>query len=55
MAVLTTRIDPNSDDARVNAAAMQALVDELRAKTASVSDRGAAGDDRSITRHRERV
>ncbi len=54
MAVLTTRVDPNSDQARANSAAMQALVDELRRKTAAVSERGAAGDDRSIARHRER-
>ncbi len=33
---------------------MQALVDELRQKTATVSERGAGGDDRSIARHRER-
>ena len=33
---------------------MTALVEELRAKTATVSERGAAGDDRSIARHRER-
>src|SRR5215211_3902849 len=33
---------------------MIALVDELRARTAAVSERGAAGDERSIARHRER-
>jgi 3-methylcrotonyl-CoA carboxylase beta subunit len=33
---------------------MRALVDELRAKTRAVSERGAAGDERSIARHRER-
>ena len=33
---------------------MRALVRELRAKTAALTDRGAAGDDRSIARHRER-
>ncbi|HYI23062.1 MAG TPA: carboxyl transferase domain-containing protein, partial [Candidatus Limnocylindrales bacterium] len=54
MAVLTTRVDSNSDEARANSAAMEALVDELRAKTAAVGERGAAGDDRSIARHRER-
>ncbi|MBA3778192.1 MAG: methylcrotonoyl-CoA carboxylase [Chloroflexi bacterium] len=54
MAVLTTRIDPNSDEAHANAAAMQALVEELRGKTAVVSERGAGGDERSIARHRER-
>jgi acetyl-CoA carboxylase carboxyltransferase component len=54
MAVLTTRVDPNSDEARANAYAMRVLVEELRARTAAVSERGAAGDDRSIARHRER-
>src|SRR5512134_2467761 len=33
---------------------MTGLVAELRARTAAVSERGAAGDDRSIARHRER-
>ena len=33
---------------------MTALVAELRAKTAAVSERGAGGDDKSIARHRER-
>ncbi|HSH21567.1 MAG TPA: carboxyl transferase domain-containing protein, partial [Candidatus Caenarcaniphilales bacterium] len=54
MAVLTTRIDPASDDARANAAAMQALVDDLRARTAALAARGAAGDERSVARHVER-
>ena len=54
MAVLTTRVDPNSDEARANAAAMRTLVAELREKTRAVSERGAAGDERSIARHRER-
>ena len=54
MAVLTTRVDPNSAEARADADAMRALVEDLRARTAAVSERGAAGDDRSIARHRER-
>jgi 3-methylcrotonyl-CoA carboxylase beta subunit len=54
MAVLTTRVDPTSDEARSNASQMRALVADLRSKTAAVSARGAAGDDRSIARHRER-
>ncbi|HEX5166764.1 MAG TPA: carboxyl transferase domain-containing protein, partial [Thermomicrobiales bacterium] len=33
---------------------MRGLVAELREKTAAVSERGAAGDERSIARHRER-
>src|SRR3954466_2020615 len=54
MAILTTRVDPTSDEARANASQMRALVADLRAKTAAVSARGAAGDERSIARHRER-
>jgi 3-methylcrotonyl-CoA carboxylase beta subunit len=54
MAVLTTRVDPRSDEARANAAQMRALVAELRDKTRAISERGAAGDERSIARHRER-
>ena len=54
MAVLTTRVDPTSDEARANATAMRRLVRELRRKTAEVSERGAGGDERSIARHRER-
>src|SRR3954468_250752 len=54
MAILTTRVDPTTDEARANASQMRALVAELRAKTAAVSARGAAGDERSIARHRER-
>ena len=33
---------------------MTALVEELRARTAAIAERGAAGDERSIARHRER-
>jgi 3-methylcrotonyl-CoA carboxylase beta subunit len=54
MALLTTRLDPNSDEAHGNADAMQALVRDLRSRTAAVAERGAAGDERSIARHRER-
>ena len=54
MAVLTTRIDPGSDEARANRAAMQSLVDDLRARQAELIDGGAGGDERSIARHRER-
>jgi acetyl-CoA carboxylase carboxyltransferase component len=54
MAVLRSAIDPGSPQARDNASAMIGLVDELRARTRVVSERGAAGDDRSIARHRER-
>jgi 3-methylcrotonyl-CoA carboxylase beta subunit len=51
---LRSTLDVEGNDARANAAAMQALVDDLRARTRSLTDRGAAGDDRSIARHRER-
>jgi 3-methylcrotonyl-CoA carboxylase beta subunit len=54
VAALTTRIDPRSDETRANAAQMRALVAELREKTRAVTGRGAAGDERSIARHRER-
>src|SRR5688500_1791795 len=54
MALLRTSIDPGSPQARENAAAMERLVEELRERTRTVSERGAAGDDRSIARHRER-
>jgi hypothetical protein len=48
MAVLTTRVDGHSEEARKNRAAMTALVEELRARTAAVSERGAAGNERPI-------
>jgi len=54
MAVLSTHVDPRSDEARANARQMRDMVQELRQKTAAISERGAAGDERSIARHRER-
>ncbi len=54
MSVLRSRLDPNGEDERANVDRMTALVDELRARTAAVSERGAGGDERSIARHRER-
>src|SRR6188474_3045931 len=54
MAVLNSRVDPVSEDARANRVSMAALVDELRARTAALTERGAGGDERSIARHRER-
>jgi 3-methylcrotonyl-CoA carboxylase beta subunit len=54
MATLTTRIDPASAQARANADAMQAQVEELRRRTRQLTQRGAAGDERSIDRHRSR-
>jgi 3-methylcrotonyl-CoA carboxylase beta subunit len=54
MAVLTTHIDPASDETRANAEAMRSLVDDLRARTQALAANGAAGDERSIARHRER-
>jgi acetyl-CoA carboxylase carboxyltransferase component len=52
--VLQSRLDPASEESRVNVARMTALVSELRERTAAVSERGAGGDDKSISRHRER-
>jgi acetyl-CoA carboxylase carboxyltransferase component len=54
MAVLRSRLDGSSDESRANVERMQALVAELRERTATVAGRGAGGDDRSIARHRER-
>ena len=54
MPVLRSRLDPASGEARANHEAIAALVAELRARQALVGGRGAGGDDRSITRHRER-
>src|SRR5438105_10378622 len=54
MPVLRSTLDSTSDAFRVNSEAMAGLVDELRARTRTIADRGAAGDDASIARHRER-
>ncbi|HEX7067692.1 MAG TPA: carboxyl transferase domain-containing protein [Candidatus Limnocylindria bacterium] len=54
MAVLRSALDPTTPTARANADAMAALVDDLRDRTRHVTERGAAGDDRSIARHRQR-
>ena len=54
MTVLRSRLDPATAQTRANHDAMAALVDDLRARQAAVSERGAGGDDRSIARHRER-
>jgi acetyl-CoA carboxylase carboxyltransferase component len=54
MAILRSSIVPGSDAYAANDAAMRELVDDLRARSAAVAARGAAGDDRSIARHRER-
>ncbi|MCA1588360.1 MAG: methylcrotonoyl-CoA carboxylase [Chloroflexi bacterium] len=54
MAVLGSSLDPASAAFQANAAAMRALVDDLRRRAAALTARGAAGDDRSIARHRER-
>ena len=54
MAVLRTALDPDASATRANADAMLALVDDLRARTDALARNGAAGDERSITRHRER-
>ena len=54
MAVLRSRLDPADPDAEANEAAMRALVDELRARQRALVERGAAGDERAIARHRDR-
>ncbi|MGZ3641626.1 MAG: carboxyl transferase domain-containing protein, partial [Candidatus Limnocylindrales bacterium] len=54
MALLRTRIDPSSDEARANDTAMRMQVNRLRGKTRALSEHGAAGDERSVARHRER-
>ena len=54
MAVLPTRLDPDAADTRANHVAMLALVADLRERQARIASRGAAGDDRSIERHRQR-
>jgi acetyl-CoA carboxylase carboxyltransferase component len=54
MAVLRSRLDPTSAEARANHDAMAALVADLRDRQEQVAGRGAGGDDRSIARHRER-
>ena len=54
MPVLRSRLDPAAPETRANHEAMAALVADLRARHAAVAGRGAGGDERSITRHRER-
>src|SRR4026208_687037 len=54
MAVLRSALDPAADAFVANDAALRGLVDDLRARTRAVSERGAGGDERSIARHRER-
>src|SRR5918997_2297923 len=54
MSRLRSSIGPASEGFAANTAAMRGLVDALRQRTASVAERGAAGDERSIARHRER-
>jgi 3-methylcrotonyl-CoA carboxylase beta subunit len=51
---LRSALDLRSDRFRDNAAAMQRLVDELRARTRELAEGGAGGDATSIARHRER-
>ncbi|HYI67226.1 MAG TPA: carboxyl transferase domain-containing protein, partial [Candidatus Limnocylindrales bacterium] len=54
MAVLRSSLDPASDAVRANAVAMRVMVEDLRERTRTLTERGAGGDDRSIARHRER-
>jgi acetyl-CoA carboxylase carboxyltransferase component len=54
MPVLRSRLDPTAAETRANHDAMATLVDDLRARQAALAGRGAAGDERSIERHRDR-
>jgi acetyl-CoA carboxylase carboxyltransferase component len=54
MAILRTHANPEGDEWRANDAQMRTLVAELRRKTQALTERGAAGDERSVARHRER-
>ena len=54
MAVLRSTLNPASESFATNATAMTSLVADLRERTARISANGAAGDERSIARHRER-
>jgi len=54
MTVLRTSLDPAAPTTRANADAMRAMVEDLRTRTRTLTERGAGGDDRSIARHRER-
>jgi acetyl-CoA carboxylase carboxyltransferase component len=54
MAVLHSSIDPTAPGTAANAEAMRDLVDDLRARTDTLTRDGAGGDERSIARHRER-
>ena len=54
MAVLRSRLDPASPEATADHAAMTALVADLRQRQGALTERGAAGDPRSVARHVER-
>ncbi len=54
MALLRSSLDSASAAFATNAAAMRALVADLRDRTRRLTERGAGGDERSIARHRER-
>ena len=54
MPTLRSALDPRSDSFRANADAMERQVDELRARTRVLVERGAAGEEASVARHRER-
>ncbi|HEX6140743.1 MAG TPA: carboxyl transferase domain-containing protein [Candidatus Limnocylindria bacterium] len=54
MPTLRSAADRSSPAFAANDAAMRALVDDLRQRTAALSQRSAAGDERSIARHRSR-
>jgi 3-methylcrotonyl-CoA carboxylase beta subunit len=54
MTVLQSAVDSGSAAFEANVAAMRALVDELKGRTGALTVRRAAGDERSVQRHRDR-
>ncbi|HEX2193838.1 MAG TPA: carboxyl transferase domain-containing protein [Candidatus Limnocylindria bacterium] len=54
MSRLRSSVDVGSPQFAANRAAMSGLVADLRARTEALVARGAAGDERSVARHRER-
>ncbi len=54
MAPLHSSLDRNSATFRANEASMRTLVAELRQRTQQLTERGAAGSDASVERHRGR-
>ncbi|WP_131110204.1 carboxyl transferase domain-containing protein [Sulfuricystis thermophila] len=51
MSVIKSKLDPRSEEFRANAAALQALVDDLREKSALVGRHGAGGSEEARAKH----